>query len=412
MAADLSLKLGPRQARNAVIFMFLAQFISVSGDRLFSIALSWWVVDQSELQERELVLGMLLAASTLPAALAGPLLGPLIDRYSKRACMAVADFFRLTLMAGLAYLLHIQRLDLPLLFAFCILIFSFEPLFDSAVSASLSPLSRDTESLSQLVALESAIPNLGAVMGALAGSLLLAAWATEAAFWFNACSFFASLLLVTRLPALRNSKPCEAPSRSAGSYKFLRAYGSATRLMVCFGLANFFVAPLFFYLPLLVRDVLKTDASGLAQMELAFAAGNLVTLIWLFARPRIYRRVRWLRYILVAVSGPFFYILTQTEETPVILTVLSLWGGSIAFVTYLAITCFQRTIPDEYKGRFFAVFNSLCTVTLPLSFACAGMLSTMFSLQELMLGNAACITIISTAFLSVPDEGRDKAWDA
>lgn len=408
MVTDLAVKLNPRQARYAIVVMFLAQFISVSGDRLFSIAVSWWVVDQSELQDRELILGLLLAASTLPAALAGPFLGSLIDKYSKRACMVAADFFRLTLMAGLAYLLHHQSLDLPLLFAFCILIFSFEPLFDTAVSASLSPLSRDTESLSQLVALESAIPNLGAVMGALVGSMLLAAWATETAFWFNAASFLISLLLVMTLPAVRSPGQTSRDAARAYGYGFLKTHRSAARLMACFGLANFFVAPLFFYLPLLVRDVLKADASGLAQLELAFAGGNLVILAWLFARPKIYRRVRWLRFLLVGISGPFLYFLAQAEDTSMMLAVLSIWGGSIAFVTYLAITSFQVSIPDEYKGRFFALFNSLCTLSLPLSFACVGALSTKFSLQELMYGNAACITVIALAFLSVPDEAQGK----
>lgn len=384
--------------------IFLAQFISVSGDRLFSIALSWWVVAQSDVAQREFVLGLLLAVSTLPMALSGPFLGPLVDRYSKRGCMAVADVARLLLMGALAYLIHIDRLDVPVLFGMCILIFAFEPFFDSAVSASLSPLSRDSAMLSQFVALESAMPNLGAVMGALLGSVALALWSTEFAFWVNAATFLISLILVLGLPPLR-AREAEAPGeRPPRGYGFLKDHPAATRLMICFGLANFFAGPLFFYLPLLARDVLRTDGSGLAQLELAFAAGNLAVLAWFFIRPAEFRRVRWLRFVLVSTSGAFLFLLGRLETLPPMAAVLFLWGGSIAFVTYLAITCFQRTIPDECKGRFFAILTSICTVSLPLSFSCVGFLSTAFSLQELITANAVFILAASLAFLAVPDE--------
>ena len=389
--------------------IFLAQFISVTGDKLFVIALSWWVVDKADFPDREFILGLLLATSTLPMALAGPLLGPLIDRHSKRACMIAADLGRLLLMMTLAYLIHEDRLDLPLLFALCVPIFALEPLFDSSVSASLSSLARNSEMLSQLVALESAIPNLGAVMGALSGSLALAWWTTETAFWFNAATFLLSLLLVLGMPALRPGKIDESPHSSGKGYRFLKRYPAATRLMICFGLANFFVAPLFFYLPLLARDVLNTDGSGLAQLELAFAAGNLIVLAYFFLRPKEYIRVRWLRFFLVALSGAFFFVLGHTDLLYQLLAALLAWGGSVAFVTFLAISSFQRTIPDEFKGRFFAVLTSICTMTLPLSFACVGFLSTQFSLQDLLFGNGLGVVAISLTFLSIPDEKKPYA---
>jgi MFS family permease len=392
----------------AVFRIFSAQLISVTGDKLFTIALSWWIVDHAEIADREFVLGLVLGGCTLASAVSGPLLGPVIDRNSRRTCMMVADGMRLIGMCALAYLLHEDQLSLPLLFLLSILVYFFEPLFESAVSASLSPLSVSQEMLSQWIAVESAIPNVGAVLGAASGSLALATPSTEFAFWINAGTFLVSFLIVASLPPLPPPKHNTEHNTAKGGYGFIHQFPCAKRLILCFSLANFFVAPLFFYLPILARDVLRTDGSGLAALELAFAAGNLVVLIWLFARPTRFMRVRWLRCFLVALSGLFLLILKEATETTYMLPALAIWGGSIAFVTYLAITSFQMTIPDEYKGRFFALFNSVCTLSLPLSFACVGALSTRFSLQELMYGNAACLSLIALAFLSVPDELQGK----
>jgi len=77
----------------------------------------------------------------------------------------------------------------------------------------------------------------------------------------------------------------------------------------------------------------------------------------------------------------------------------------VAFVSYLVISSFQRAIPDEFKGRFFALLTSFCTMSFPLSFICFGLLTSRFSLQELIFSNAACALLVSFCFLTVPDEG-------
>jgi predicted MFS family arabinose efflux permease len=393
----------------AIRSIFLAQFISVTGDRMFAIALAWWVVSKEDLPNRELTLGLLLATSTLPIALCGPLFGPLVDGFNKRSCMVVADAGRLLLMIGLGFLIHRDFLTLPLLIALCIPLFALEPLFDSAVSASLSSVCKSPLMLAQSVALESAIPNAAAVLGALFGSLALAAWSVEGVIWFNAGTFLVSLLFVSMLPALKAST-ADADVRGNGDrYSFLNDFPIATRLLILFGIGNFFVAPLFLYLPLLARDVLHGDGSQLGLLELAFAVGNLTLYGYFVIRPKRFFRTRWLRFFPIASSAGFLWVLGDTKSLWTMLAALGMWGASCAFVTYLAVSSFQRTIPDAYKGRFFAILTSLCTLGMPISFVCFGFLSSRFALKEIIFANAACALLVSLAFLTVPDEeARDR----
>jgi DHA3 family macrolide efflux protein-like MFS transporter len=395
----------------AIRSLCMARCISVIGDKMFAISLAWWVMSSETVPNREITLGLLLATSTLPVVLSGPLVGPIIDRMNKRSCMAAADAARLILMTALALLIHQNALTIPVLFLLCFLLFALQPLFDAAASASLSPLSTGPIMLAQLVALESAIPNIAAVLGALFGSFALSVWNVEGAFWFNASTFLVSLMFVVQLPVLKASTGNENSESLEGSYTFLKNWPNAMRLLLLFGAINFFIAPVFFYLPILTRDVLNGDGAVLGSLELAFAAGNLVLFGYFFVRPREFSRTRWLRFFLVASSAGFLWILGSAERIGPMIAALAAWGFSVAFVSYLAISSFQRTISDEYKGRFFAILTSLCTMAIPLSFACFGVLSAHFSLRELIFGNAACALLVALAFLTVPDEAEPECQE-
>lgn len=362
------------------------------------------MVSKSDFDNRESMLGLLLAASTVPIAVSGPFLGRVVDAIDKRTCMIMADLGRLILVTGLAYAIHTNKLSMPLLFGLCIPIFALSPLFDAAAEASLSPLSTHPKMLAQWVALESAVPNLAAVLGALFGSWALSVWDVKGAFWFNAATFLISMALVARLPPLK-ARVEHTGATVVGSLSFFQKnYPGALRLMTLFGIMNFFVAPLFFYLPLLAHDVLRGDGRDLSLLELAFALGNLLLFAYFGIKPHSFRRTRWLRFVLVASSGVFLSLLADAEKLGQMFAILVCWGISTAFVTYLAISSFQRLIPDQFKGRFFALLTSVCTLAIPASFALVGYLSAHFPLREIIYGNALASLLVSVIFLTVPDD--------
>ena len=372
----------------------------MAGDKMFAIALSWWVVSNAALPRPEWTLGLLLAACSLPAVLSGLFWGRFIDSHDKRACMLLADASRLVLMSALAWLVHDGGLTVPRLLVLCVPLFAFEPLFDSAVSASLAGFADSPPTLARWVALESAMPSLGAVFGASLGGFALAA-GVEAAFWFNAATYLVSLLLVFRLPAL----PALAEAQEAGdeALSLFKRYPEAFRLLFLFGAMNFLLVPVFLYLPLLVRDVLNAGGTQLGWLELALAAGNLLVFGWFSLWPREFFRVRWLRFFFVALSALFMWGLGVAEALWTMLGILFLWGGALAFVTYLVISSFQRSVADSHKGRFFGALASALTLGFPLGYACSGFVLSRFPLPDVVFGNAACVLLVSLAFLAVPD---------
>jgi MFS family permease len=384
--------------------VFSAQLISVAGDKMFAIAIAWWVISKDDLPDREWMLGVLLAATTLPVALSGPFLGPLIDKYDKRLCMLAADFGRFSLMAGLALLIHFDGLSLQRLIGLCIALFALAPLFDASVSAYLPALANNPAMLARLVALESAIPQTGMALGALFGSFALAAWNVEGAFWFNAGTFLASFLLIARLPPTSVAEGPHDTEAGVGGYAFLRRFPSATRMLVLFGAMNFFLVPVFLYLPLIVRDVLKADGVQLGLLELALTAGNLIVFAYFLASPKAVSNIHRLLFLLGVLSAACMCALGSAQLPGILVAILLPLGASGALVTYLAMASFQKSIPDNCKGRFFALLDSICTAGYPLSYVCFGFLVSRFPLPDIIYGDAACVFLVSFAMLTVSGE--------
>src|SRR5690606_23712930 len=84
---------------------FIARLISNIGWKLYSIALTWHVLDLDP-ERGKSALPLLMAVSFLPIVLAGPFMCAWIDRWDKRHCMIVADSVWCGLIATLKILLR------------------------------------------------------------------------------------------------------------------------------------------------------------------------------------------------------------------------------------------------------------------------------------------------------------------
>lgn len=80
----------PRLGRDFAL-VFTGQAVSMQGDGLASLALLWWIAEQTGSVALATTLSML---SMLPVIFLGPVAGVVIDRYSRRQMMMIADILR------------------------------------------------------------------------------------------------------------------------------------------------------------------------------------------------------------------------------------------------------------------------------------------------------------------------------
>jgi MFS family permease len=382
--------------------LFAGRVISAVGDKFFSIAIAWWVLSEAGANSK-LHLGLIMAVNVLPVVVFGPLLGTLSDRSDKRRVMLAADGARSALVLLLALLLWSGRLNLYWLYSICFLISGFGPLFESAVAASLLKLT-SPEKMPQAVAADASVLQLSNVIGAAAGSVLMAVAGVAGAFLSDAagylCSFAAVWGIRTGLePEARGDRSFIAEFREGLAYTF--GNRPVLWLILAFATFNFFVSPILIIIPMLVKFTLKASISWLAVFEAFFALGSMalsVLLSFRQARGDIYN---WF-FASLLVMGLSFGGLYFAGNKAAVCALLFAAGASLGAGNTLAFTLFQSTVPDEMKGRFFSVLTTLAYAVMPLAFMTNGVLAERTSVGFCIAFNSSAALALSFAILLLP----------
>src|ERR687887_2557993 len=171
--------------------LFLATLGSGAGTWLALVALE---VDVYERTHSSGWIAALLIADLLPTFAIGLLVGPLVDRLSRRSLMVNADLVRFGAFAVLPFTTNATQI--VVLAAIVGVATGF---FRPAVYAGLPNLVDDSD-LPRANSLLQAADNTTWALGSVAGGALAAAAGVDAAYWFNAATFLLSAALLVGIP--------------------------------------------------------------------------------------------------------------------------------------------------------------------------------------------------------------------
>ena len=315
----------------------------------------WWV-------------GALLVANILPAVFLGLLLGPLVDRLSRKGLMVASDLGRLAVFAALPFAGSAWAIV-----ALAVVAGVGTAFFRPAVLAGLPNLV-PAERLTGANGLLQLVEWTAAAVGPLVGGVLTAASGPHLAYWVNACTFAFSAVLVARIPArlLQSerrigrghwSELAEGLAAVRRSRELLCVLIAWSIVMLANGSIN--VAEVF----LAKRSYNAGDFGfGLlwAASGVGLAAGGLAATG--FIEQGLARAYLWLLAIFAAgIAG--------AAAAP------NVWVGAVAMMlagfgnggaVVANITLVQRGAPDHVRGRAFTLLMSANYVVLGLAFVIAG----------------------------------------
>jgi MFS family permease len=345
--------------------LFLATFASGIGNWLAVVALQvdvydrthsgWWV-------------GALLVANVLPAVVLGLVLGPLVDRFSRKGLMIGSDLGRLAVFAALPFT-HSALATVILAAAAGIGNAFFRP----AVLAGLPNLV-DDDDLPAANALLQLVEWTTTAAGPLVGGAIVAAAGPDLAYWVNAATFAFSALLVAAIPAalLQSDRPL---SRGhwvdlGEGYRAVRGSRALMCVLVAWSTAAFFggfmnVAEIF-----LAKSAYDAGDFGFGLLWAGTGVGMVIG--GLAAAERIKRDLgaAYVRFL-----GLFAIGIACAAAAP------NVWIGALAMVVAGIgngaavvgnITFVQRGAPDRVRGRAFTLLMAVNYGALGLSFVIAG----------------------------------------
>jgi MFS family permease len=392
--------------------LFLATAGSSFGTYLAAIVLTVDIFDRTG---SGAWVAALLIADFLPIVVIGLLLGPLVDRLSRRGLMVVSDLVRVGVFAALPFV------DSPAgIVALAGVAGIATGFFRPAVYAGLPNLVPDEE-LTNANSLLQTIETVAWMVGPVVGGLMLTTWGPSVPYGVNAVTFLLSAALVARIPE-RRLRSEESLTRghwrdvSDGIRLVLTSAPLRTVLVVwnvvLLGSAAINVAEVFF-----AKETLAAGDVGFGVLVAASGVG--LAFGSFLAAPSLGHfglRGHYAGSILLMGIGWGGAAFSPTIYVAVPLIVLGAAGNGAAIISNQLLV--QRGAPDRYRGRALATIMSTNYAVLGLAMAGAGPLTNTFGARWVwgVAGGiyvlAAVLALVVTRWLPVSHEDEAEILDA
>jgi MFS family permease len=369
--------------------LFLATLGSSLGTLLATVAL---VVDVKDRTDSGSWVSVLMIAEFLPAVAVGLVLGPLLDRLSRRGLMIVSDLVRAAVFCTLPFANTAGQI--VALAGIAGLATGF---FRPAVYSGLPNLV-DEHELAHANSLIQTSENVSWTVAPIIGGALVAASGPDLAYWLNAASFVGSALLLLRLPADK-LQGALALSRGHlrdlgdGFARVIRTRALLTVLVVWTivlgAVASTQTAQVF-----LAKDAFNAGDFGYGLIfgciGLGLAIGSFGAGTWVERRSI---STLYTASILVQAIGVGAAAVAPNVWVSLPCFVLAGVGNGAAVVCNSLLV--QRGAPDAIRGRVFTVIMSVNYAVYGLGFVIAGPLTDSVGPRWVFGGVALVLTFAS-----------------
>lgn len=335
-------------------WLWLANLVSKLGDWLGIIALNLYVFD---LTGSATALAGLLAVESIPALLISPLAGVIIDRFSRRRVMLIAN-----LAAALTFALLPLTSEIWQIYVLALLwraALSFMEPAERALVPDLVGKNRVLEANSAL----SVVNHLTLIIGPAIAGFLVAAASAAVAFWADAVSFFVAIFLISRITGElpRSTRAGETTPGWLDDLKVGLHYAFNNRalrvLLVTTFVAAFAGAALVTIEVVYVKDVLKGGDVGYG---LLYSVAGVGAILGSMNATRWSRRftLTGLYVASVLLTGLMFFPYANIQVLWFVILVAGLHTVPWVLGYILVDTMLQQWVADEVRGRIFSLIHT------------------------------------------------------
>ncbi len=363
-------------------------------------------------------LGTFMVAGALPALIFYKLIGKVVDRMSARPILVVCDLISAAIMFAVAWLLANESLTLPLAYFFGFAVALVEGFFNPALTKCLPQLIPESD-IEQAVAYQSSTQYLASFGGSVLGAFLIGLLGIPLLVLLNAVSYvFSALIEMTlkfpgeavddKIPGENDAESSSdevSDSDSAGSIEMdWKKFPMLRKLLLGFGLVNFFATPVLVVIPLYVQKSLAGGPSMLGMLEAALWVGILLGTFFAAMVRSDGRNIK-LGAMCMSVFGLAMFASAHFVSVAVFATSLFVAGITLGLNNVKFVTLFQRVVPSSVKGQFFAAMQAIISFSFPIAYLVFGYLGDLVAPEKLCLIQGGGILVVAAwfYFLSVDE---------
>lgn len=378
MTAFLSLLRRNHNYRNT----WIGQVVSEIGDHFNNIAVFGLVLAQTH--SGMVVTGVMLARA-IPAILAGPLAGVLLDRFDRKRMMIASDLVRAVVALGFVF--TVDRTETWLIYLLSGLLMLASPFFTSG-RASILPSIATKEELHTANSLTQTTQWTTLSLGALLGGAVVTQFGFRFAFVVNSLSFLISAFCISRL--FLPGSGFRPPRASVTEAEVVRPWHEYVE-----GLRYMRSRPLILGIGMVALG--WATGGGAAQIlfsifgEMVFHRGPAgIGIIWGCAGiglliggaisykigPRLsfqnYKRTIVVCYI---CHGASYILFSQMRNFAMALVFIAVSRAAVGVSATLNMMQLLRNVADGYRGRVFSTIESMQWSVMMVSMTLAGIAS-------------------------------------
>lgn len=362
---------GPRPSLRRFAAVGISQFGSQVGSSLSHLVLSLWAYQQTG---RITEFAYVMAIALLPAILLGPIAGAVADRYDRRSVMLGCDLVSGLAVAGMAAAMYTGSTGIGQIYALCALTSIaaafHRPAFLAAIAQLVpKPFLGQANGLSQLGV------GAGALFTPMLGAGLLSVVPLQTILLADAITFAAAAgtLLVVRFPdRLFKRREETVRAQIANGWRYVLRRPGLVAMLRFFVVDHLLYATGFALITPLVLIEYGVGTLGfvLAAGGLGALTGSLIMGIWGGTARRtdgmlLFMAANNLGLVLIGLAGAPWLIAAGMFGMAFTESLIN--GHWIALV--------QRKVGLELQGRVLALFITVVTVAMPLSYLITGPLA-------------------------------------
>jgi MFS family permease len=377
------------ERRARVFFAALAQ--SALGTGAAYVALLLVALDRFD---SPWAIGLILLADVVPAMLLGPLFGAAADRWSRRACVVLADVVRAVAFLGLVLVDGFVGT-----FFLALLAGVGTGLFTPAALASLPSLVEERR-LPAATSLFGAIADFGFIAGPAIAAAILLVGGPETILAANAITFAVSAIALAALrfgeapPAGEVEGPRPSLLRETRDGLAASAGMAGLRvILVASGAALLFGAIFNVGQPLLARDELGASDAGFAVLVTAYGFGFIAgTLSGSKGGQLSLLRRRYLLGAFLMAAGFAASGLAPSVAAAVVTFLAAGWGNGMLLIYERLLI--QALVPDALRGRIFGIRDAITAWAFAVGFLAGPLLIDLVGTRAMITAAGVCGLIV------------------
>src|SRR6266496_3749063 len=281
------------KSRNYRLF-FIGQLISLIGNWMTQIATSWLVY---RLTNSSLMLGTVSFCGQIPAFLAAPLAGVMVDRLDLRKTLLVTQILSALQSLALAYFTLRGVITVPLLLGLYVVQGIINGLDIPARQTIVSELVANPNDVGNAIALNSSLFNLARLIGPSIAGFVIAATNEGVCFLIDGVSYgaaIAAIYFIVLAPRRASRKHAHVLRDLHEGLRYTLGFPPLRELMIISAVFSLLGIPYTVLMPVFAKEILHGGPQTLGFLMGGIGVGAVIGALMLASRRTVVGLGRWM----------------------------------------------------------------------------------------------------------------------